>query len=403
MTPDYYYLRTAKYKEIRNFDVKGEFAVPMIHSAVLIDLKRISSDYLTFNATKLNHMYHDRIYDGPIDDIIIFAISAKYARSEMVISNSRFYGYILVPLEQDEPMEKDFQQLINTKVAMINYYDEIRILPEFQELINYPSKTKFSFTEIFMINLKRRPERRLKMELTMKEIGIDYKYLEAVDGKKLTDDILAQKGIQFMTGYEDPYHKRPMKMGEIGCFLSHHSIWQKMVDENLKEVLILEDDIKFEPFFRERTEEMMREAREMGGYDLIYFGRKRLQDNEEVIGKSFVKVSYTYWTLGYAITLEGAKKLLAVEPLKRLIPVDEFLPIMFNEHPNDTWKSNFDNRNLKAWSVNPLMLYPTHYTGEEGYISDTEDSVQIPIEPVDKIDDPIKNILKQGVHDSNEF
>ncbi len=94
------------------------------------------------------------------------------------------------------------------------------------------------------------------MELTLKELGIDYTYFEAVDGKTLTDEILSQKGIKFMPGYEDPYHKRPMKMGEIGCFLSHFMIWQKMVEENLKEVLILEDDIKFEPFFRQRAEEV---------------------------------------------------------------------------------------------------------------------------------------------------
>ena len=31
-------------------------------------------------------------------------------------------------------------------------------------------------------------------------------------------------------------------------------------------------------------------------------------------------------------------------------------------------------RDLKALSVHPLLVYPTHYTGEEGYISDTEDT-----------------------------
>ena len=29
----------------------------------------------------------------------------------------------------------------------------------------------------------------------------------------------------------------------------------------------------------------------------------------------------------------GARKLLAAEPLKNLLPVDEFLPIMFDKHP----------------------------------------------------------------------
>lgn len=60
-----------------------------------------------------------------------------------------------------------------------------------------------------------------------------------------------------------------------------------------------------------------------------------------------------------------------------MLPVDEFLPIMFNQHENSTWKSEFEPRNLIAWSASPLIVFPTHYTGDDGYISDTEDSVLI--------------------------
>lgn len=35
-------------------------------------------------------------------------------------------------------------------------------------------------------------------------------------------------------------------------------------------------------------------------------------------------------------------------------------------------------RNLQAFSIAPLMVYPTHYTGEPGYISDTESSEIVP-------------------------
>lgn len=60
--------------------------------------------------------------------------------------------------------------------------------------------------------------------------------------------------------------------------------------------------------------------------------------------------------------------------MENLIPVDEFLPIMFNQHLNESWKAAFPNRNLVAWSAAPLLLFPTHYTGEDGYFSDTEES-----------------------------
>lgn len=60
-----------------------------------------------------------------------------------------------------------------------------------------------------------------------------------------------------------------------------------------------------------------------------------------------------------------------------MIPVDEFLPIMFNQHQNDTWKKAFPTRDLIAWSAAPLLLFPSRYIGDDGYLSDTEESVTI--------------------------
>jgi collagen beta-1,O-galactosyltransferase len=156
----------------------------------------------------------------------------------------------------------------------------------------------------------------------------------------------------------------------------------QIVENKLDEVLVLEDDIKFESYFNEQTERLLKEARDLGGWDLIYFGRKRLQETEEPWVKYsdfMVEAGYSYWTLGYVITLKGAQKLLDAKPLKKMLPVDEFLPTMFGKHPNTTWSSFYETQNLVAWSAAPLLLYPTHYTGEDGYISDTEDSAQVDV------------------------
>lgn len=52
---------------------------------------------------------------------------------------------------------------------------------------------------------------------------------------------------------------------------------------------------------------------------------------------------------------------------------------MFNQHQNNTWKEAFTNRNLVAWSAAPLLLFPSRYTGDDGYFSDTEESDTITI------------------------
>ena len=40
-----------------------------------------------------------------------------------------------------------------------------------------------------------------------------------------------------------------------------------------------------------------------------------------------------------------------------------------------SWASYYQNRNLRAYSAYPLLLYPTHYVGDEGWFSDTGKSV----------------------------
>lgn len=66
-----------------------------------------------------------------------------------------------------------------------------------------------------------------------------------------------------------------------------------------------------------------------------YLGRKRLQEQDEVFvegAKMIVKPNYSYWTLGYLLSQAGARKLLAANPLGNMLPVDEFLPILYDKH-----------------------------------------------------------------------
>lgn len=87
----------------------------------------------------------------------------------------------------------------------------------------------------------------------------------------------------------------------------------------------------------------------------------------------------------------------AAQPLAKMLPIDEFLPIMFDQHVNDTWKSHFAERNLVAWSAAPLLIFPTHYIGDDGYISDTEDSAQLREEELQRL----ANGGGDGDHDDN--
>ncbi|NWZ30786.1 GT251 galactosyltransferase, partial [Asarcornis scutulata] len=60
-------------------------------------------------------------------------------------------------------------------------------------------------------------------------------------------------------------------------------------------------------------------------WDLIYIGRKRMQvehpEKSVPHVRNLVEADYSYWTLAYVISLQGAQKLLAAEPLSKMLPV----------------------------------------------------------------------------------
>jgi GR25 family glycosyltransferase involved in LPS biosynthesis len=62
----------------------------------------------------------------------------------------------------------------------------------------------------------------------------------------MTDEQIANV---YQPNLHAPYYPFRLRPGEIGCFLSHRRIWQKMVDESIPQLLILEDDIEMLPNF----------------------------------------------------------------------------------------------------------------------------------------------------------
>ncbi|GAB6023776.1 hypothetical protein CHUAL_008529 [Chamberlinius hualienensis] len=383
MTEKYYYQRTADYMPILERKKKGCFVVPMIHSCVLWDLRALKSQLLTFDPDKMD------AYTGPVDDIITFAISAKLSNVTMHVLNTEAFGFLLYPLESENHLTDDYDQLSSLKLEVIVENPPLSVKPFLSKFIKTTVKDKLGFNEVYLINLLRRSERREKMLSMFNELGVDVKLLDAVDGRNLNASYLDRLGVHMLPEYLDPYHKRPLTMGEIGCFLSHYNIWKDVVENGHQMVLVFEDDIKFEPYFRKKLATLLFEVDKLQvDWDLIYLGRKRLLEKQEPLvpgSKSIVSVEYSYWTLCYMISLQGARKLLMADPLSKMVPVDEYLPIMFDKHPEVAWKGYFTNRNLKAYSAAPLLVYPTHYTGDKDYISDTEDSIGLSLQSKDEL------------------
>nr|XP_033780957.1 procollagen galactosyltransferase 1 [Geotrypetes seraphini] len=371
MTSQGYYRRTPAYIPIRKLDRRGCFAVPMVHSTFLIDLRKEASQDLAF------HPPHPD-YTWAFDDIIVFAFSCKQAEVQMFLCNKEVYGFLPVPLRSHSSLRDETDSFLHVELEVM-----VRNPPvPPSQYIYIPPKVpdKMGLDEVFLINLKRRKDRRDRMLRALYKQQIACKIVNAVDGKAMNATQVDAMGIKMLPGYKDPYHGRPLTKGELGCFLSHHSIWKEIVERELEWSLVFEDDLRFEVFFKRRLLNLVHEVKEEKlDWDLIYIGRKRMQVDypEKAVPRirNLVEADYSYWTLGYLISLQGARKLLAAEPLSKMLPVDEYLPVMYNKHPVDKYMEHFESRTLKAFSAEPLLVFPTHYTGDDGYVSDTETSV----------------------------
>ena len=85
MTENYYYKRTDEYLPILNREnITGCFSVPMVHSAVLIDLRKEASDLLTYESENCPS------YNGPRDDIITFALCANFSSRQSYFLYMKF-------------------------------------------------------------------------------------------------------------------------------------------------------------------------------------------------------------------------------------------------------------------------------------------------------------------------
>ncbi|KAJ4925923.1 hypothetical protein JOQ06_008108 [Pogonophryne albipinna] len=369
ITPQGYYRRTAEYFPTRHRHRLGCYPVPMIHSTFLLDLRKEGMKNLAFFPP------HED-YSWPYDDIIVFAFSCRAAEVQMYLINKERYGYVNVPPKPQHTLEDDRLNFVHVHLESMIFgppMQHSKYVHMFQK-----QRDLMGFDEIYLINLRRRDDRRDRMLFSLNELEIDVKVVDAVDGNALNSSDIKILGVDLLPGYYDPFSGRTLTKGEVGCFLSHFFIWKEIVELQMDKALVLEDDVRFQANFKRRALRLMEEVEQEDlDWDIIYFGRKQVNPAKEKPVENvhnLVMADYSYWTLSYAISLQGAQKLLNAEPLSKMLPVDEFLPIMYDKHPNEDYKSHFPNRSLQAYSTHPLLVQPCQYAGDPDWVSDTETS-----------------------------
>ena len=91
----------------------------------------------------------------------------------------------------------------------------------------------------FIISLPKDKLRREHLEAQLRQTTVPFTVIEAVNGAALPSDALAAA---YDPGKAVRRFNRELSKGEIGCALSHVSIYRRMVEEYIPMALILEDD-----------------------------------------------------------------------------------------------------------------------------------------------------------------
>lgn len=92
--------------------------------------------------------------------------------------------------------------------------------------------------KIFVISLKDSGDRRSHIRAHLKQKRLDYEFFDAIDGHKLLPEdskkLSVDRAVQEVG--------RGLTPGEIGCALSHIALYEKLLEGDESEFLILEDD-----------------------------------------------------------------------------------------------------------------------------------------------------------------
>lgn len=205
-----------------------------------------------------------------------------------------------------------------------------------------------NYLKAFIINLKRSVDRRTHMEQVMSSLPLEYEFVEAVDGRALTDEYLKEI-------YDEKACmraiNRPLSKNEVACALSHIKAWNMIKDNNLKMALIFEDDafIKDKEAFLKVLDQY---ALYPENWELILFGRgmlpyaypsypslfhtKRIYKNYNIVRF----IGFACGAYGYLLTSLAVKKLLEVNQYVS-VPIDLFTGL---------------NRTVDTYAIHPVLV-----------------------------------------------
>lgn len=191
------------------------------------------------------------------------------------------------------------------------------------------------FKRIYVINLKRRPDRWKSSYNQLISNGFlpeNIVRINAVDSHDLylknpnyLKTILSENAFLKLNIKKRDSHEQ-LSVGAVGCALSHISVWRDMVENNIPGAFVFEDDIEFCKGFPEKFELRWRNV--PGNWNLVFLGYRNSRRSRR-INRYIMKPQKLMLTHSYIIDTRGAEILLN-DALPISVQVDAYMCRKFN-------------------------------------------------------------------------
>jgi GR25 family glycosyltransferase involved in LPS biosynthesis len=179
----------------------------------------------------------------------------------------------------------------------------------------------------YIIHLERAVDRRDQVLAIARAMPGAVEIVPAVDGKALPQDVVAEI---YQPRRVKPHYPFSLKLGEIGCFLSHRRCWQKIVDSGEDGALIVEDDVEVDTTMLARAVDLIAVRSPRSSY--IRFPNKSGRESGPMIAQDGdIKLirpgTPGLGTVGQYVGCDAAKSLLEITQ-KFDRPIDSFLQLL---------------------------------------------------------------------------
>ncbi len=191
---------------------------------------------------------------------------------------------------------------------------------------------------LIVVHLARHGDRRRRLAAQFRRHGFgDVFWLDAVDGTRLDAAPPWQADglppVRPWPAWADPYARRALTLGEVGCSLSHVAAWRRIVQHG-RPAIVLEDDAELIAPLMPDLPRLLDDL-DCLDFDLCYLAQRNAPGPKPLLGRLVHLVDYhPVWTLAYLLSPAGAEKLLASPWQTHLVPADELMPAVFGLNRN---------------------------------------------------------------------